>query len=176
MWRWSYSRNERQWPSGWAHTQAGMRTNSHTHTNTRIYIAGENEQVRRALREPPIKGRGLRVLAMDGGGMKGLAMVTMLKGLEQRLGRPVHSVFDVVVGGRGGAWCEKHVTQVLCMCARACARVCVWWWLLLDFCHHVWSGAEKEGLCLERLSALGICNLQPCAFGALITLRHNTNN
>jgi hypothetical protein len=32
--------------------------------------AGQNEQVRIALGQPPIRGRGLRVLAMDGGGMK----------------------------------------------------------------------------------------------------------
>lgn len=33
-------------------------------------VAGQNEQVRIALGQPPIRGRGLRVLAMDGGGMK----------------------------------------------------------------------------------------------------------
>jgi len=54
--------------------------------------------VRQALREPPIEGRGLRVLAMDGGGMKGLAMVQILRALERRMCRPLHTVFDLVVG------------------------------------------------------------------------------
>eukprot|EP00983_Pelagomonas_calceolata_P016180 511739-Pelagomonas_calceolata.AAC.3 len=49
-----------------------------------------------ALREPPIEGRGLRILAMDGGGMKGLAMVQILRALERRMCRPLHTVFDLV--------------------------------------------------------------------------------
>lgn len=42
---------------------------------------GQNEQVRIALGRPPIGrlGRGVRVLAMDGGGMKGMAMVELLR-------------------------------------------------------------------------------------------------
>ena len=36
-----------------------------------VLVTGQNEQVRIALSLPAIRGRGLRVLAMDGGGMKG---------------------------------------------------------------------------------------------------------
>lgn len=32
--------------------------------------AGENEAVRQAVGRPPISNRGLRILSMDGGGMK----------------------------------------------------------------------------------------------------------
>lgn len=64
---------------------------------------GQNEQVRIALRQPPIRGRGLRILAMDGGGMKGLAMVEMLRQLERRAGRPVWTLFDVIGGTSTGA-------------------------------------------------------------------------
>ncbi len=42
--------------------------------------AGENEAVRRALCAPSLEGRGVRVLALDGGGMKGLALVQVRGG------------------------------------------------------------------------------------------------
>ena len=35
-----------------------------------MYVAGENEEVRRATKRPRIEKRGLRILSMDGGGMK----------------------------------------------------------------------------------------------------------
>ena len=37
---------------------------------------GENEQVRLAIRAPAIKGRGVRILSLDGGGMRGLCTVS----------------------------------------------------------------------------------------------------
>jgi patatin-like phospholipase/acyl hydrolase len=51
-----------------------------------------------ALGLPPIEGRGVRVLALDGGGMKALTMVQMLRALQERTSRPLHSLFDLVVG------------------------------------------------------------------------------
>lgn len=51
----------------------------------------------RALREQP-----RRVLAIDGGGIKGLVPATVLMHLEQELGRPLHEVFDLVVGTSTG--------------------------------------------------------------------------
>ncbi len=59
-----------------------------------------------ALGVPPIRGRGIRVLAMDGGGMKGLALVDLLRAIEQRAGAPLWQLFDIVggtsTGGRSG--------------------------------------------------------------------------
>jgi hypothetical protein len=68
----------------------------------RALPAGQNEQVRIALGQPPVRGRGLRVLAMDGGGMKGMAMVELLRQLERRAGAPIWSLFDVIGGTSTG--------------------------------------------------------------------------
>jgi hypothetical protein len=35
-----------------------------------LAVLGENEEVRRAVGRPPLSGRGVRILSMDGGGMK----------------------------------------------------------------------------------------------------------
>lgn len=70
---------------------------------TCLPAAGQNEQVRQALGEPGISGRGVRVLAMDGGGMKGMAMVEQLRQIEARAGRPIGELFDVIGGTSTGA-------------------------------------------------------------------------
>jgi len=51
--------------------------------STRVLaILGENELVRQAARAPSITGRGVRILAMDGGGIRGRATVKLLKRIE----------------------------------------------------------------------------------------------
>jgi len=51
--------------------------------STRILaILGENELVRQATRTPPITGRGIRILSMDGGGIRGRSTVKLLKRIE----------------------------------------------------------------------------------------------
>jgi len=42
------------------------------------------------------------VLAMDGGGMKGMATVRLLRALEERTGRQIHDLFDLIVGTSTG--------------------------------------------------------------------------
>jgi uncharacterized protein len=44
-----------------------------------------------------------RVLAIDGGGIRGLIPATVLRELERRTGQPVHELFDLVVGTSTGA-------------------------------------------------------------------------
>eukprot|EP00879_Flechtneria_rotunda_P032066 GHRR01035216.1.p1 GENE.GHRR01035216.1~~GHRR01035216.1.p1 ORF type:complete len:662 (+),score=312.34 GHRR01035216.1:1297-3282(+) len=68
-----------------------------------LAILGQNEQVRIALGQPTIRNRGLRVLAMDGGGMKGMAMVELLRQLERRAKAPIWTLFDVIGGTSAGA-------------------------------------------------------------------------
>lgn len=52
---------------------------------------------------PLPKGPAPRVLALDGGGMRGLVTLVMLQELEQRTGRRIHELFDLVVGTSTGA-------------------------------------------------------------------------
>lgn len=67
-----------------------------------LAILGENETVRSAVGRAPIGGRGLRILCMDGGGMRGVATVRMLRELEARAGRPIRDLFDLICGTSTG--------------------------------------------------------------------------
>ena len=69
------------------------------------HTTGQNEQVRIALGRPPPGrlGRGVRILALDGGGMRGAALVEHMRQIERRCGRPVHELFDVIGGTSTGA-------------------------------------------------------------------------
>ncbi|KAL6778960.1 hypothetical protein ACKKBF_B19310 [Auxenochlorella protothecoides x Auxenochlorella symbiontica] len=67
-----------------------------------LAILGENATVQRAVGRAPMQGRGVRILSMDGGGMKGMATVRMLRELEARTGRRVHELFDLIVGTSTG--------------------------------------------------------------------------
>ena len=61
-------------------------------------------EVRRRLGDlPPPLGRGPRVLALDGGGMRGVVTLVLLQELERRTGRRLHQLFDLVVGTSTGA-------------------------------------------------------------------------
>lgn len=63
---------------------------------------GENESLRRAIKGRQVPKQGLRILAMDGGGMKGLATVRILKEIENGTGKRIHEMFDLICGTSTG--------------------------------------------------------------------------
>ena len=46
----------------------------------------------------PPKKSGLRLLSLEGGGIKGLTLIWQLRALERAAGKPIHELFDLIGG------------------------------------------------------------------------------
>jgi hypothetical protein len=55
--------------------------------------------------------KNLRILSLDGGGIRGLVLTQLLIAIEQEAGRPIHTLFDYLVGTSTGGMAALGLMQ-----------------------------------------------------------------
>lgn len=68
-----------------------------------LAVLGEYEEINRIIGKPNLGTRGVRILSIDGGGMKGISALKMLEEIERRSGKRIYELFDLIAGTSSGA-------------------------------------------------------------------------
>ena len=89
----------------------------------------------------------LRVLVLDGGGVRGVVLATVLAELEKDAGRPVCELFDLIVGTSTGG-----ILAILVGLLKLPARECIQ--IYHEFATEVFDGAGDHALCKYDVSKL----------------------
>jgi len=84
-------------------------------------VTGENDAVRRAVGRAPVSGRGLRILTMDGGGMKGIATLRLIRQVHSAiLECHVHSQPSSTSGLQASTGVSIYVVEATRPCCLCC--------------------------------------------------------